>query len=300
MVGVLLLIVPLQEAIHSARPRVFDPEKTRPSTAVTVGPTPAVIASLGGFRTVAADLLWLKAEHVWHTGSWWAMLPILEGVTQLDPKFISAWKVYGWHAAYNLHAESETIIDKRYWLQTGIDILQRGVEANPDTYELLFELGWTLYDRGHQKRRAAEFFKKADEFPEAPHVVTRLIYKSYEGVLDFENLFPALHNAVERHKDIPLHQFLAERDLEFWEKNRDNPEVHRKEIVEENTQRLQRSAPFELYPDNPYWDVCPNCGLPSPKGSAACEICGRPFDRRAEEEPARAATEATPPAPHEH
>ncbi len=205
------------------------------------------------------------------------MLPILEGVTQLDPKFMMAWKVYGWHAAYNLHAESETYIDRNYWLKEGVRILERAVQANPDTWEMYFELGWTLYDRAHQKQRAAEYFRKADEFPDAPHYVTRLIYKSYEGVLDFENLFPALEHAVSTHKDVSVHQFLANRDLEFWQKNWDNPDVHRREIVTENTQRKQRSVPFYLYPGNPYWDVCPRCGLPSPKGSENCSICGAPL-----------------------
>jgi hypothetical protein len=286
MIGVLLLIIPIQDMIHKGRPGLFDPDKPARSGTISIGPTPAVIASLGGFRTMAADLLWLKAEHVWHTGSWWAMLPILEGVTQLDPRFIAAWKVYGWHAAYNLHAESETMADRRYWLEQGEKILERGVLANPDTYEMYFELAWTLYDRSHKKRRAAEYFRKAAEFPDAPHTVTRLIYKSYEGVLDFENLFPALREAVEKHKDNSLHQRLATRDLEFWESNWQNPDAHRKEIVTENTQRLQRSVAFELYEGNPFWDVCPACGLPSPKGSDACEVCNRPFPQSSGEQPA--------------
>jgi hypothetical protein len=225
------------------------------------------------------------------------MLPILEGVTQLDPRFLMAWKVYGWHAAYNLHAESVTLIDRRWALEEGIQVLKRAVEANPDIWEMYFELAWTLYDRKHDKRRAAEYFRLADEFPDAPHVATRFVYRSYEGVLDFENLFPALERAVAKHKDVTLHQYIANRDLEFWRENWDNPEAHRKEIVDENTQRGQRSVPFELYPDNPYWDVCPRCGLPSPKGSDACGMCRTPFPRSPVEEAARGIGEESAEAP---
>jgi hypothetical protein len=283
IVGILLLTVPVQEAIHRGRPQLFDPDrKTRRVSAVTIGPTPVVIAALGGFRTVAADLLWLKAEHVWHGGSWWAMLPILEAVTQLDPHFLLAWKVYGWHAAYNLHAESETMIDRRYWLARGVEVLERAVEANPDTWEMYFELGWTLYDRAHEPRRAAERFYQADQFPDAPHYVTRMYYRSFEHVMDFDRLFPALEYARKKHTDSALHQKIVNRDLQWWTEHRDDPEEHRRQIVLENTARRQRSVPYYLYPDDPYWDVCPLCGLPSPKGSAVCDVCGAPFRRPAE------------------
>ena len=126
MVGLLLVIVPIQGAIHEARPKMFNPErKTVRRSAISIGPTPAVVAALGGFRTVAADLLWLKAERVWHGGDWWMMLPILDAVTQLDPQFLLAWKVYGWHAAYNLHGESQTLAEKNWWLDHGVDALER-------------------------------------------------------------------------------------------------------------------------------------------------------------------------------
>jgi|GEM_PF-1612614 len=285
MVGILLMLIPLQESIHKARPHLFDPDrKTRRVSAISIGPTPAVIAALGGFRTLAADLLWLKAEHVWHGGSWWAMLPILDAVTQLDPHFILAWQVYGWHSAYNLHAESETIVDKRYWLDYGVKALERAVEANPDNWEMIFELGWTLYDRAHKPWRAAEYFYRADQFPESKSYVTRLYYRCFERVLDFDRLFPALEYAKNRHADPTVsddvqHQVIVTRDMEWWTQHKDDPMEHRRQIVLENTARADRAVPFYLYPDNPYWDVCSICGLPSPKGSEVCSVCGAPLKR---------------------
>jgi len=283
MVGILLMLVPVQETIHKSRPAVFDPDrKTRRVSAISIGPTPAVIAALGGFRTVAADLLWLKAERVWDGGSWWAMLPILDAVTQLDPQFILAWQVYGWHTAYNLHAESETIVDKRYWLANGVKTLERGVEANPGNWEMIFELGWTLYDRAHEPWRAAEYFYKADQFPGAKSYVTRLHYRCFEGVLDFDRLFPALEYAKGHHNDPTVsddvqHQVIVNRDYDWWMQHRDDPLEHRRQIVIENTKRAERSVPFYLYPNDPYWDVCPICGLPSPKGSDVCSVCNAPL-----------------------
>jgi tetratricopeptide (TPR) repeat protein len=280
IVGLLLLQVPLQEGIHKQRPRLFDPaRRTQRAGAFTVGPTAAVIASLGGFRTVAADLLWLRAERAWH-GDWWAMVPLMETITELDPHFLMAWKVYGWHCAYNLHGESVTLIEKRYWLDRGLEVLERAVEANPDTWDMYFDLGWTYYDRAHEPYRAAEAFRQAAEFPDAPHYVTRMYYRAFEHIMDFDRLFPALEYARQRHPDDANHQRLVKRDTDWWKAHWQDPAEHRRQIVMENTARGQRAIDYYLYPDDPFWDVCPACGLPSPKGSGSCEVCGQPFAGR--------------------
>jgi hypothetical protein len=282
IIGILLMLVPVQQSIHKARPDLFDPNRPKAASTVSIGPTPVVIASLGGFRNSAADLLWLQVEKLWDGGNWAAIPPLLDAVTQLDPHFILAWQVYGWHLAYNLHAESETQVDKNYWLDRGVKVLEDGVAANPDNWEMIFELGWTLYDRAHEPWRAAEYFRKADEKPGAKAYVARLIYRCYEGVLDFENLFPALHYAQGRHNDPNVsgdnqHQTIVKRDLEWWTRMKDDPNEHRRQIVRENSARAERSRPFYLYPNDPYWSVCPVCGLPSPKGSAVCSVCHAPM-----------------------
>ena len=278
IVGVLMLLVPLQVAIQKERPERFDPSrKTRAVSLVELGPTPAVVASLGGFRTVAADLLWLRMERTWDTGNWWALLPLLDAVTQLDPHFVLAWKVYGWHCAYNMHAEAETVVDKRYWLARGLEILERAVEANPKSWEMVFELGWTYYDRAHEPYRASAYFQRAAELPGAASYAIRMTYRVYEHVMDFGKLFPQMQWALARHKDDVVHQKMVKRDIEWWTNHRGDPQEHRRQIVMENTARVQRSVAYYLYPNDPFWAVCPYDGLPSPKGSKVCQACGRPL-----------------------
>lgn len=278
--GVLLLLVPLQQSLQRSRPDIFDPNrKVRSASVMELGPTPAVIASLGGFRTVAADLLWLNMERVWDSGNWFALLPLLDAVTQLDPHFVLAWKVYGWHCAYNLNAESETLVDRRYWLDQGLEILQRAVEVNPKSWEMLFELGWTYYDRAHEPYRAAEYIKQADKVPGSPAYVSRMTYRVYEHIMDFKKLFPAMREALQEHKDDHVQQKMVKRDIDWWTAHWNDPQEHRRQIVLENTARQQRALAFYLFPNDPFWVVCPVDGLPSPKGSKACQACGRPFEQ---------------------
>ncbi len=284
VLGLLMLQVPLQEGIHKQRKDVFDPNrKIRGMGLVNVeGPTTAIIAALGGFRTVAADILWMKVDNLWDGGSWQYIPTLLESVVQLDPHFILAWKVYGWHLAYNLNAESVTTIDKKYWLDKGVKVLERAVDVNPDSWEPRFELGWTLFDRAHLYPQAADIFLTASKLKGAPAYIDRLYYRSYEHMLDFKRLWPALDYVAGRLDQFPedhQHQRLVRRDREYWQNHWNDAEAHREVIVRENTARQQRSLAPALFPGDPFWEVCPRCGLPSHKGATKCEnpFCGAPL-----------------------
>jgi rubrerythrin len=132
--------------------------------------------------------------------------------------------------------------------------------------------------------RAAEYFYRADQLPGAKSYTTRLYYRCFERTLDLPRLVEALEYAKNRHTDVTSsddrqHQVIANRDWDFWvvENHLEDRLKHREIIAKENTARAQRSVDFYLYPDNPYWDVCPICGMPSPKGSDVCSVCGAPL-----------------------
>jgi tetratricopeptide (TPR) repeat protein len=277
--GMLLVQAPLQDGVNRARPRVFDPSRRDPrqSIASIRGPTPVLIAALGGFRTVAADLLWLKVDQLWDGGAWYLLPSVLESVVQLDPHFLLGWEVYGWHLAYNLNTESVLEVDKHHWLDQGLQVLDRAVALNPDSYQMAFELGWTCFDRAHDMPKAAEYFYRASQLPGARSFTARLHYKAYERTLNFEKLWPALEYARSQHQEEPQHQKLVKSSIEWWKTHQRDPQWHRYEIVRENSARQQRAVRFYLYPGNPYWNVCDRCGLPTKKGEPVCSVCGRPF-----------------------
>jgi len=273
--GVYLIGLPIQEAIINRRPEQY--RVNAPGSGINLaaisGPTPVLIAALGGFRTVAADLLWLKVDNLWDGGAWYLIPPVMESVVQLDPHFILGWQVYGWHLAYNLNAESVLQTDRRAWLEDGIAVLKRGVALNPKSFEMTFEYAWTLFDRAHDLYRAADAFYYASQQQDAKAYCARMYYRPFEHLLDFDRLWPAMKWAQKQFPDDIPHQKLVARDMDWWRQNWNNKAEHRKQIANENTARQQRAVPFWLYPNDPYWNVCPLCGLPTEKGKPVCENC---------------------------
>src|SRR5574341_1448191 len=74
----------------------------------------------GSFRGLVADLLWIKADEYNHRGQWYKLLPLFKMITFLQPKFITAWSVGGWHMAFNLYFHSQSPEEKEKWLKEGL------------------------------------------------------------------------------------------------------------------------------------------------------------------------------------
>lgn len=120
-----------------------------------------VLGIVGGFRSVAADVLWLKSDEWWHKGKADRMIPLLNLVTMLDPNFIDGWKIAGWHWAYNLRVQAPTPDQKEECMRNGLDFLKRGVAWNRERHELYFEVGWTNQDKVGDMQEAAEWYERA-------------------------------------------------------------------------------------------------------------------------------------------
>ncbi len=133
---------------------------------------------LGGFKGLAADLLWLQVESLWHSGQHYRMLPIMNSITFLQPKFITPWVVGGWHMAYNMYVLAPEN-KKDFWLQSGIDFLKRGTTYNPNRYDLYFELAWTYYHKAKNYKEAEKYFELAAKFP-CPFYVHHMLAHAYE------------------------------------------------------------------------------------------------------------------------
>jgi len=133
----------------------FTVEKSRPPAPETES---VVCALAGEFRTVAANLLWMKAEvyhheFIRHGGDWNEnkdILPLIKLITDLDPHFVEAYLTGAWMLATGLDRKRDALA-----------YLQEGILNNPKSYELYEEVG-TLYARQlEEPRKGLPFLEKA-------------------------------------------------------------------------------------------------------------------------------------------
>ncbi len=174
-------------------------------------------AVFAGFGPVVADVLWVKCDEYWSSGRWYRMWPLMRAINMLNPHWVDAYRFTGWHAAYNLYAaalieadnlrrqaeefrkrgcvkEAEELErkaklvekEKEYWLQEGLKVLKEGVYHNPKSWEMVFELGWTYYDKVQDYGKAARYLEMAAQLPKRPFYVIHMIAHAYERLPDIE------------------------------------------------------------------------------------------------------------------
>ncbi len=121
------------------------------------------LATLGQSET-AADLAWLRGVQYYgehrRTDNRFARFPhVLDVLTELSPGFIAPY-IFG---AFALAQEGGDFTRAER-------VMLKGLEANPRSGQLAFEMGFLYYVRPGQRdlRRAAEYFEQAARQPDAP------------------------------------------------------------------------------------------------------------------------------------
>lgn len=114
-----------------------------------------------GFRKMAANLVWLEVDKLWHKGSVYQMIPLMKTCVTLDPTFVDAFLVGAWHLSYNATAKlpdtpyelrtyypeyNDWLGEKEKLYYSGIEFLKDGIRKNPRNYKLFFDLGFGIED----------------------------------------------------------------------------------------------------------------------------------------------------------
>ena len=111
------------------------------------GGTPAIFAMMGGQRYLVANILWNYSDVLFHQGKPYDMVYPLESAVSLNPRFIDAWSVYGWHLAWNLNTYTKDLAKKEKWLNAGESVYKRAVMANPENPRPYFDEAWLYLQR---------------------------------------------------------------------------------------------------------------------------------------------------------
>jgi len=98
---------------------------------------------LGGFRGVAAEILWARVDRLQMEGRYLELVQLSDWITGLDPHATEAWSYSAWNMAYNISAMMRRPEDRVRWVAHGIALLRdRGIPANPHNARLYRDLAW--------------------------------------------------------------------------------------------------------------------------------------------------------------
>ncbi len=191
VVALLLVIQPVSKRVEYERTVLGMKSPTPITRIVEFDPTAVtgviMAAALGGFRGMAATMLWMKMEELWDSGkgTWVACQRVMRDVTLLDPHWLEPWRILSWHLAYNLYVETDDPAQKSLFMRKGINYLKEGISWNPENYDLYFELGWTYFDKVRDYEKATKWFEAASQYPH-PEYIERMIAHAYERLPDID------------------------------------------------------------------------------------------------------------------
>jgi len=170
---------------------------------------------LAGLNALLADILWMKADDLWHSASWWEMAPVMESIVRIDPRFVLVWRVLCWHYGWNLHVASRTAVERAFWLQKAGDAYARAVEENPEDYDLWWDMCWFYTDRIRQWDKAAHYLELGvKKFPDEIDTIERSLQRVYEKTWRVEDAVRVIKDILRKRPT----DGIARRDLAWWTK----------------------------------------------------------------------------------
>lgn len=118
------------------------------------------LVALGGFRSLAADFLWLRATRLQDEGRYFELVQLADWIQRLQPKNTTAAQFLAWNMAYNLSVSQQDFAARWRWIQKGLGTLQDALLMNPNDPLLYRDLGWIYQHKlGDQMDEAQLYYK---------------------------------------------------------------------------------------------------------------------------------------------
>lgn len=122
-----------------------------------------ILAGLGGFRGIAAEVLWLRADTLQEDGRYLELVQLADWITRLDPHAAEAWAYNAWNLAYNVSSMMIRPEDRARWVRNGIRLLRDdGLRYNPREARLYRELAWLYQNKVGDSLDSAHLAYKLD------------------------------------------------------------------------------------------------------------------------------------------
>jgi len=128
-------------------------------------PSPAaemIVAGLGGFRGLAAEVIWFRADRLWDEGRYGELAQLASWLTFLEPHTAEIWSYAAWNLAYNVSVAMPTPADRWRWVKSGLRLLLNdGLRLNPSDPQLYKALSDMFrFKLGSDSDDAASFYRE--------------------------------------------------------------------------------------------------------------------------------------------
>ena len=111
------------------------PKTIAPAEQAVPPPSPAaelIVAGLGGFRGIAAEVIWFRADRLRDEGRHGELAQLASWLTFLEPHSAEIWSFASWSLAYNVSVAMPTPADRWRWVKAGLYLLLHdGLRLNP-------------------------------------------------------------------------------------------------------------------------------------------------------------------------
>jgi hypothetical protein len=130
-------------------------------------PSPKILKRMSlGYNGLVADIYWTRAvqyfgaKHRAHAMQYQLLAPLLDITVELDPRLIMAYQ-FGSIFLAQKPPEGAGQPDK------AVALVERGIQANPNRWQLYYELGFLQYMELHDPAAAARAFERGSQVPGA-------------------------------------------------------------------------------------------------------------------------------------
>jgi len=98
---------------------------------------------LGGFKVVAIDIVWLRANKLLIEKQFWELHQLYDWIGKLAPRLEEVWVFNGWNMAYNIVAEIGDSEGRWSWIARSIEWMRdEGLKYNPRSARICREIAW--------------------------------------------------------------------------------------------------------------------------------------------------------------
>ena len=146
-----------------------------------------VIGVLGGFRAIIADFLWIRTNSVWEKRDRVKLDTMIRLATTIDPRpdffwingarmiayDVPSWRIKEEGGYFDVPESRQQQIDREQSEQA-FALLETAREFHPEKAKLYLETGQIHMNRLKDNVKAAEWFLKASQKPDAPYFAARI------------------------------------------------------------------------------------------------------------------------------